>query len=730
MAKKRCNCQRFRANSVYTLDQCRRCWLYFHDPAYAVRLFPPPRSFTGPLTRNLIYHVMPIAGNGVWQRNVEQLLQRIDQFNGRRVVAVVQGAGLDSAEAVEEAFKGTVDEWIVRDNDVSLREVATFPTLLDSVLRQGQNHITFFGHTKGVTRPIGQTAHRWADLMYETCLDYPHLVEDTLDHKPLAGSFKKHGRPFPGSLSSWHYSGTFFWFRNDSVEERDYARIDQQWWGVESWPGIHFHESEAGCLFLEGKLGVLDIYNPEYVKNVVEPAYANWKLGPVPWTAPTPTKFNLLYHVYPVAQNNVWRKNIAQLVKRMPLFNGKKIIAVATGGDLDPPSVVQSAFGQYADEVEILPVPNSRELREVASFIPMLEKVQSLDPREVTFYAHAKGVSTVGDRKGVMYWRNSMYKALLDNKEKLIAALSNHAVVGTHREYHPGRQNLYPDGMRDMDWHFAGTFFWFRNRDLFVRPDWRNIEPSGWALEAWPSQRFAYERSACLYKDYGNNKAQNAYDPAVYPEGNDLADDEADTGITTPVRVELGGGKYPKGNGFINIDIQAMPGVDITCDFEKLAEAGCDGEHLPFPDNSVDEVYSSHCIEHVFPFKGFLHEIVRICRIGAIVEIWAPHWNHEMAMCNDHKHVVSHTQVVHWAKTAIPHWFGNSPKRLEMHLEEFIKSPEFPEARALFPNMTDDQVLRFIPNACDQVRYQFLVMKNQYYQPKEPMTPSPNTDWR
>jgi hypothetical protein len=251
---------------------------------------PVPPALPQPVTRNLLYHVAPASGNGVWQRNVEQLLKRIDLFNGRRVVAIVTGRArrldyaanfkLDPPEAVKEAFRGHVEEFLVLPNDPRLREVVTFRPLLDRVADADPSQITFYGHAKGVTRPVndGVTVHRWTDIMHETCLDHMPLVEEQLARHPITGSFKKLGQGFGGSRSAWHYSGSFYWLRNSAVfSRRNWQLVDRQWWGSESWPGLLFSPSEAGCLFHEGAVGVMDLFSMDYLKGVVEPEYTRWK---------------------------------------------------------------------------------------------------------------------------------------------------------------------------------------------------------------------------------------------------------------------------------------------------------------------------------------------------------------------------------------------------------------------------------------------------------------------
>ena len=232
--------------------------------------------------KNLMMHIMPIAGNGLWQWNVDQLLRRIDMFDGKRVVAVLTPkAGdkypLDTVDAVQAAFSGhRVDEWIVRQNVPRLREVVTWPSLLESL--SNEPGVTFACHAKGVTHSFQGTTNRWTEAQWRTCLDDWPSVERALSQYSMAGSFKRYGQFKTQGNNRWHYSGTFYWFRNDDVfrSRKDWKKIDQQFFGNESWPGRMFMPHETACLFMDD---TPDPYVEHSWQKRIQPEYDQWKIA-------------------------------------------------------------------------------------------------------------------------------------------------------------------------------------------------------------------------------------------------------------------------------------------------------------------------------------------------------------------------------------------------------------------------------------------------------------------
>jgi len=60
--------------------------------------------------------------------------------------------------------------------------------------------------------------------------------------------------------------------------------------------------------------------------------------------------------------------------------------------------------------------------------------------------------------------------------------------------------------------------------------------------------------------------------------------------------------------------------VNIDLDYP-----GYDGLNLPFPDQSQDAVYSSHCLEHIESWKETLQEWFRVIKVHGYLVIIVPH---------------------------------------------------------------------------------------------------------
>ena len=70
---------------------------------------------------------------------------------------------------------------------------------------------------------------------------------------------------------------------------------------------------------------------------------------------------------------------------------------------------------------------------------------------------------------------------------------------------------------------------------------------------------------------------------------------------------------------YVNIDFVKLKGVDVIHNLNKFP--------YPFKDNTFEEVYTSHVLEHLEDLPKVMGEIKRICKKGAKVRIRVPHFS-------------------------------------------------------------------------------------------------------
>lgn len=82
------------------------------------------------------------------------------------------------------------------------------------------------------------------------------------------------------------------------------------------------------------------------------------------------------------------------------------------------------------------------------------------------------------------------------------------------------------------------------------------------------------------------------------------------------VRLNLGCGRDHR-EGWVNVDIFGEKGVDVV--------QNLDSHPYPWPESSVDEIYSSHVIEHLREPADFLEDCHRVLKNGGIMTLKYPH---------------------------------------------------------------------------------------------------------
>lgn len=156
------------------------------------------------------------------------------------------------------------------------------------------------------------------------------------------------------------------------------------------------------------------------------------------------------------------------------------------------------------------------------------------------------------------------------------------------------------------------------------------------------------------------------------------------------MKLEIGGGDRNKGGEWINLDICQT--ADVRHDLNVIP--------WPIENDTAEEIYSSHCIEHVGSAIEFLRECARIGKAGARVEIRCPDATSEMAMCPGHTHVVSINVMRHIDHVFPAMYWAPGEKRLRLiqiipHADDYW----FPLARSksIFAGWTDEDILTWVP---------------------------------
>jgi len=84
-----------------------------------------------------------------------------------------------------------------------------------------------------------------------------------------------------------------------------------------------------------------------------------------------------------------------------------------------------------------------------------------------------------------------------------------------------------------------------------------------------------------------------------------------------PVKLDICGGEFPYGHGFLNVDVRPMPKVDIVADISK---------GLDFKDHSIDEILSCGTLEHFYipTVMKILKEMKRVLKPGGRLTVGVP----------------------------------------------------------------------------------------------------------
>jgi hypothetical protein len=236
-------------------------------------------------------------------------------------------------------------------------------------------------------------------------------------------------------------------------------------------------------------------------------------------------KRNLIYYVCPIAgSRREWENNISVLLQYIHVFNGRKIITIATGHGMSDPKEVSSYFDGC--ECEIIETPNDPDYCEVIPFMKAMWKLKS------PWY---QGDGVWSDQiSSIRIWRNLMYYYNLNDIDKVEDVLQNgYAAYGAFKA---------TEGFI-TPWYYAGTFWWFKHDRVFSTYEWEKIRMMRHGIEMYLAEFLPKESAFCDFSDCDDGTGWHKFSDDQWQ--NLL--DRYTIGITMDDVIQMGEQKLDKG---------------------------------------------------------------------------------------------------------------------------------------------------------------------------------------
>jgi SAM-dependent methyltransferase len=131
------------------------------------------------------------------------------------------------------------------------------------------------------------------------------------------------------------------------------------------------------------------------------------------------------------------------------------------------------------------------------------------------------------------------------------------------------------------------------------------------------------------------------------------------------MKINFGSGERAM-QGFINVDWQAGPTTDVVHDLNVFP--------YPWPDNSVEDIEMSHCLEHLDKPFAVMKELHRIMAPGGRLHIQVPHFSRGFTHA-EHEHGFDVTFPTYFNprfKTSGYYGFEFLCEKVALHWEAFF----------------------------------------------------------
>lgn len=192
--------------------------------------------------------------------------------------------------------------------------------------------------------------------------------------------------------------------------------------------------------------------------------------------------------------------HINNIKKYNNIFDGYKLCYMTKiQGSDELLKQTKKELDKYFDKVII--VENDSENRETRYFIPMLEDLfKNADKDSITFYGHSKGSKLVTQKQPVLNWSKSMYYFNLDSiwLDDILEHLKQdqYKCAGIFKDVNDHYKFLDADPR--CKWWYQGTFFWFKQEEIFKLTNWRDIYMSRWGTESFLGAYIDEKEAYCI----------------------------------------------------------------------------------------------------------------------------------------------------------------------------------------------------------------------------------------
>lgn len=219
--------------------------------------------------------------------------------------------------------------------------------------------------------------------------------------------------------------------------------------------------------------------------------------------------FHLMYHLWPLKQTDRWQWSLRQLKKRWRIFDGQRLLSVATGPDtVGFREVVAYCESIGLDWTRLNNETNNPKRGETVSwpwFLATLKPSQ-LPQDDLVCYAHGKSAKYSAESSTVI-WADVLYQATFDYMPTVLELFRRGVpYAGSFKV-----NESMIEGVRHQFWYYSGTFFWFKP-SLFSNTAWKKVRPKYHGVEFWPNECFPFERCGDIFTpDIGSNPGQTAF---------------------------------------------------------------------------------------------------------------------------------------------------------------------------------------------------------------------------